>query len=492
VFTGIAIVVYLNQTPMQPRERDYAYVGSFYAFAIWIGLGAIAFVRFLNRFVQTRYALATGISFALLGGPIILAHQNWDDHNRSEKSLARDMARNYLESCAPNAILFTYGDHDTFPVWYLQEVEGVRPDVRVVVLSYLTGDWYMQQAKQPTYQAAGLPVTIPAEKTKKGVRDYIPFVDRQLDNAVDIQQLLQFVTSDDPEYKVQLNSGDMENYFPSKKVQLRVDKEEVVKKNAVPAYFQDAIVSAMEWEIPNDHLTRADLTLLSVLENNHWDRPIYFSNMLPSDIKLGLDKYLVNEGFTSRLMPVAAADQSTGKRNEQAGLVNMEALYNNIMHTYQWGNVKNAQYLDTDSFRFTSMYARDIFGKAARMLLANGQVKQAGEVAKKAYDQLPDRVYAMSDAINYADIIDSLYRSGQPQLANRMMDRNLDYVAENMEYLHQLVMDKKNLSFEWNDIQTGLDSVDRYKAILLEAKDTKRLARVERLRQQYQNRYGVE
>lgn len=492
VFTGIAIVVYLNQTPMQPRERDYAYVGSFYAFAIWIGLGAIAFVRFLNRFVQTRYALATGISFALLGGPIILAHQNWDDHNRSEKSLARDMARNYLESCAPNAILFTYGDHDTFPVWYLQEVEGVRPDVRVVVLSYLTGDWYMQQAKQPTYQAAGLPVTIPAEKTKKGVRDYIPFVDRQLDNAVDIQQLLQFVTSDDPEYKVQLNSGDMENYFPSKKVRLRVDKEEVVKKNAVPAYFQGAIVSAMEWEIPNDHLTRADLTLLSVLENNHWDRPIYFSNMLPSDIKLGLDKYLVNEGFTSRLMPVAATDQSTGKRNEQAGLVNLEALYNNIMHTYQWGNVKNAEYLDTDSFRFTSMYARDIFGKAARMLLANGQVKQAGEVAKKAYDQLPDRVYAMSDAINYADIIDSLYRSGQPQLANRMMDRNLDYVAENMEYLHQLVSDKKNLSFEWNDIQTGLDSVDRYKAILLEAKDNRRLARVERLRQQYQNWYGVE
>ncbi len=284
----------------------------------------------------------------------------------------------------------------------------------------------------------------------------------------------------------------MENYFPSKKVQLRIDKDEVVKKNAVPAYFQGAIVSAMEWDIPNDHLTRSDLTLLSVLENNHWDRPIYFSNMLPSDIKLGLDKYLVNEGFTSRLMPVTATDQSTGKRSEQGGLVNMEALYSNIMHTYHWGNVKNAQYLDTDSFRFASMYARDIFGKAARMLLANGQVKQAGEVAKKAYDQLPDRVYAMLDAINYADIIDSLYRSGQPQLANRMMDRNLDYVAENMEYLHQLVMDKKNLSFEWNDIQTGLDSVDRYKAILLEVKDTKRLARVEQLRQQYQNWYGVE
>lgn len=492
IFTGIAIVIYLNQTPMQPRERDYAYVGSFYAFAIWVGLGTIALVQFFKRFTQTRYALATGLSFALLGGPIILVHQNWDDHNRSEKSLARDVARNYLEACAPNAILFTYGDHDTFPLWYLQEVEGIRQDVRIVVLSYLSGDWYMQQAKLPTYQAAGLPVTIPAEKTKKGVRDYIPFVDRQLNKAVDIQQLLQFVTSDDPEYKVQLSSGNMENYFPSKKVQLRIDKDEVVKKNAVPSYLQPAIVSTMEWEIPNDHLTRADLTVLSVLENNHWERPVYFSNMLPSDIKLGLDKYLVNEGFTSRLMPIATAEKLEGKLGEYGGMVNTDALYKNIMHTYTWGNVKNARYLDTDSFRFTSLYARDIFGKAARLLLANGQVKQAGEVARKAYDQLPGRMYAMSDAINYADIIDSLYRSGQPQLANEMVDRNLAYVAEHMEYLHQLVADKKNLSFEWNDIQIGLDSVDRYRAILLEAKDSRRLARVEDLRRQYQNWYGAE
>src|SRR5690606_35913836 len=196
---------------------------------------------FFKRFFHSRYALATGLSFALLGGPIILVHQNWDDHNRSEKSLARDIARNYLETCAPNAILFTYGDHDTFPLWYLQEVEGVRPDVRIVVLSYLTGDWYMQQAKKPTYQAAGLPIVIPAEKTKKGIRDYIPFIDRELNEAVDVQQLLQFVTSDNPDYKVQLNSGNLENYFPSKKVKLTIDKDEILKKKAVPAYFQHAI-----------------------------------------------------------------------------------------------------------------------------------------------------------------------------------------------------------------------------------------------------------
>lgn len=491
VFTGIAIVVYLNQTPLQPRERDYAYAGSFYAFAIWIGLGAIAIVRFFKRFVHGRYALAAGLSFALLGGPIILAHQNWDDHNRSEKSLARDIARNYLETCAPNAILFTYGDHDTFPLWYLQEVEGVRQDVRIVVLSYLTGDWYMQQAKQPTYQAGGLPITIPAEKTKKGIRDYIPFVDRQLGEAVDIQQLLQFVTSDNPDYKVQLNSGKLENYFPSKKVKLTVDKEEVIKKNAVPTYFRDAVVSTMEWEIPGDNLTRADLTLLSLLENNHWDRPIYFSNMLPNDIMLGLDKYLVNEGFASRLMPVAVPNEQHTVGSVSA-LVDVEALYDNIMYKYNWGNTKNAAYLDTDSFRFSSMYARDIFGKTARLLLEKGQVKQAGEIAKKAYDQLPERVYAMSDAINYADIIDSLYRSGHRHLAGNVVDRNLDYVSQNMEYLHQLVLDKKNPGFEWSEIQTALDSVDRYRNILLEANDSKRLARVDGLRKQYQQWYGTE
>ncbi|MEZ0452328.1 DUF2723 domain-containing protein [Sphingobacterium thalpophilum] len=490
MFTGLAIVVYLNQTPLQPRERDYAYAGSFYVFAIWIGLGLIAIVRFLKRFAQMRYALITGLSFALLAGPVIMAYQNWDDHNRSEKSLARDVARNYLESCEPNAILFTYGDHDTFPLWYLQEVEGVRRDVRIVVLSYLSGDWYMQQAKKSTYQAAGLPLTIPAEKTKKGVRDYIPFIDRQLTEAVDVSQLLQFVTSDDSAYQVQLTSGELANYFPAKKLRLTVDKQAVLQNKAVPTAFEQAIVPAMEWEIPTDYLSRSELTLLSVLENNHWDRPIYFSNMLPGDSKLGLDKYLVNEGFVSRLMPVAAADNDR-ESGTTSQLVNVDALYHNIMNTYRWGNSKNASYLDTDSFRFASMYARDIFGKTARLLLAKGRVKAAGEVAKKAYDQLPDRVYAMSDAINYADIIDSLYRSGQHQLAGKMLDRNLDYVADNMEYLHQLQMEKKNLSFEWNDIQTGVDSVDRYRDILLEANDADRLARVEALRRQYEQWYGL-
>lgn len=492
IFTGVAIVVYLNQTPMQPRERDYAYAGSFYAFAIWIGLGAIALMRFIRRFMQYRYAVATGLSFALLGGPIILVHQNWDDHNRSEKYLARDIARNYLETCAPHAILFTYGDHDTFPLWYLQEVEGVRPDVKVVVLSYLTGDWYMQQVKQPTHDATGLPVMISPEKTKKGIRDYIPFVDRQFNGSVDIQQVLQFVTSDDPNYKVQLNSGALENYLPSKKLKLQIDRNEVLKKKAVPVNFEDAVVTTMEWEIPNDYLTRADLTLLSVLENNHWDRPLYFSNMLPSDIKMGLDKYLVNEGFASRLMPVAVHGQRIDRVQDMPNLVNVEALYHHIMHTYTWGNSKKANYLDTDSFRFTSMYARDIFGRTARLLLDQGKIKEAGEVAKKAYDQLPGRVYAMTDALNYVDIIDSLYRSGQRQLAGELIDRQLNYVSENMDYLHQVANEKKRLSFEWNDIQTGIDSVERYRSITLAANDTKRLAYIDGLRKKYQSWYALE
>src|SRR5690606_27448710 len=184
-FTGLAIVLYLNQNPLQPRERDYAYAGSFYAFTRWIGLGVIGVSEWMKK-MNAKTAAIVATAIGLLAGPVILAKDGWDDHDRSEKYLARDIAKDYLESCAPNAILFTYGDNDTYPLWYVQEVENVRPDVRVVNLSLLSADWYVRQITKKVNEAEGLPINIPEEKYVKGVRDVIYYQDAKIAGPVEL------------------------------------------------------------------------------------------------------------------------------------------------------------------------------------------------------------------------------------------------------------------------------------------------------------------
>lgn len=483
VFTGLAIVIYLNQSPLQPRERDYAYVGSFYAFTIWIGLGVFAISEFLKKYINERNATLMATSLCLIAGPLILINQNWDDHNRSEKSLARDVAKNYLETCAPNAILFTYGDHDTFPLWYLQEVEGVRRDVRIVVISYLTSDWYFRQVKSGTYQAAGLPITIPNEKVAKGIRESLPFHDLNLAGSTDIKLLLDFLLSDSNENKLQMRDGQYENFLPTKHFKLAVNKVDVIQNHVVPKEWESEIANHLEWTFNNDYVTRADLGLMSVLVNNNWQRPIYFSTMVPSENLMGLDKYMVNEGFANRLMPIEA------KLAEGESLINVDNLYKNIVEKYAWGNIHQATYIDTDTFRFAGMYAEEIFGKAARTLLAQGKTEKARQVAIKAFNQLPQRLYSMSDVTSYADVIDTLYKTGETKFANQLVDRNMKFLSEHMDYYQQLAIDKPDAGLEVRNIKTAIDSVDLYERILAGTREKERYTYVADLGRKYKKMY---
>lgn len=483
VFTGLAIVIYLNQSPLQPRERDYAYAGSFYAFAIWIGLGVFAISELLKKYANERNTALFATSLCLFAAPLILINQNWDDHNRSEKSLARDVAKNYLETCAPNAILFTYGDHDTFPLWYLQEVEGVRRDVRIVVISYLTSDWYFRQVKNATYQAAGLPITIPNEKVAKGIRESLPYHDLNLVGSTDIKLLLDFLLSDSNDHKLQMRDGQYENFLPTKQLRLAVNKSEVIKNRVVPQEWENEISNQLEWTFGNDYVTRADLGLMSVLANNNWQRPIYFSSMVPSENLMGLDKYMVDEGFAKRLMPIDA------KLSEGESLINIDKLYKNIVEKYAWGNIHQATYIDTDSFSFAGMYAEEIFGKAARTLFAQGKTEQARQVAVKAFNELPQRLYSMADVTSYVDVIDTLYKTGESKFANQLVDRNLKFLTEHMDYYQQLATDKPETGLEVQNIKIALDSVDRYERILANTKEKDRYAYVADLSRKYKMIY---
>ncbi|WP_437922322.1 glycosyltransferase family 117 protein [Sphingobacterium sp. LRF_L2] len=459
-FTGIAIVLYLNQTPLQPRERDYAYAGSFYAFSIWIGLGVLAIADFLSKKTNAKVAGYTAAAIGVLAGPVILIAQNYDDHNRSEKTLARDMARNYLESCAPNAILFSYGDNDTYPLWYVQEVEGFRTDVRVVNLSLLSADWYMKQMMDKVNDADALPIQIDPELIKDGVRDVIYYQDYKIPGYVPVQDLVKVMLSDNPQNKAQLQSGEYVNLLPTKKMELAVDKQAVLANKVVPKEWDAAVVDTMRWTYSLNYVSRAELSMLAILANNNWKRPIYFTITTPEENYMGLDRYLVSEGFAYRLMPVDFGL----KEGEQSAVENVDQTYDNIMNKFSWGNIGKASYVDPDSYRYISMYVGTIYGQTAQQLVAAGEIDKAKKLVINAYDNMPKRAYLMSEVMSYVPLLEVMYKVGEVAKANEITKRNLDFIRENMSYYETIAETKSNL--EYRNMRFGLASIQRYKQLL--------------------------
>ncbi len=459
-FTGIAIVLYLNQTPLQPRERDYAYAGSFYAFSIWIGLGVLAIADFLSKKVNVKIAGYTAAAVGVLAGPVILIAQNYDDHDRSEKTLARDMARNYLESCAPNAILFSYGDNDTYPLWYVQEVEGFRTDVRVVNLSLLSADWYMKQMMEKVNDADALPIDIDPELIKDGVRDVIYYQDYNIPAHVPVQDLVKVMLSDNPQNKAQLQSGEFVNLLPTKKMELAVDKQAVIANNVVPKDWESAIVDTMRWTYSLNYVSRAELSMLAILANNNWKRPVYFTITTPEDNYIGLDRYLVSEGFAYRLMPVDFGL----KEGDPATVENVDQTYDNVINKFSWGNLGNASYIDPDSYRYISMYVGTIFGQTAQQLLASGETDKAKKLVINAYENMPKRAFMMGEVMSYVPLLEVMYKVGETSKANEIVKRNLDYIKENMAYYEAVSESKSNL--EYRNMRFGLASIQRYKQLL--------------------------
>lgn len=466
-FTGLAIVLYLNQSPLQPRERDYAYAGSFYAFSIWVGLGVLAIADFLTKKVSAKTAGIVATVVGLLAGPVLLASQNWDDHNRSHKFLARDMARNYLESCAPNAILFSYGDNDTYPLWYVQEVEGFRTDVRVVNLSLLSSDWYMRQMLQKVNDADALPIDIDPEKFKDGVRDVIYYQDFQIPGHIEVRDLLDVMLSDNVQNKVQLQGGDWVNLLPTKNMKLTVDKNAVLANKVVPKGWEDAIVDTMEWTYSMNYVSRAELSIMAMLANNNWKRPIYFTSTTPEVNYIGLDKYLVSEGFAMRLMPI-----NTGSNESEEGfapVTDVDGVYNTIINKYKWGNMSGSSYLDPDSYRYISLYVSSIFGETAQNLLHEGKKEEARKVVVNAYENMPKRTFQMSEPMSYVLLVDAMYKTGETAKAKEIALRNLTFIGENMRYYTSNKL-LTNLGSERN-VRLGLMGLQRYKMVADESKD---------------------
>lgn len=478
-FTGLAIVIYLNQTPMQPRERDYAYAGSFYMFSVWIGLGAIAVLDILRRIYANKVVANVSLLLVFVAGPGILAYQNWDDHDRSDRTWTRDMAYNYLESCEPNAILFTYADNDTFPLWYLQEVEGIRTDVRIVNLSYLQSDWYVKQAMQDINSAKAAPINIDPEKIKKGVRDVIHYYDMQVDGYVDLDTLMEVMLSDNPNNQLPMSNGKYVNVLPTKNIQMMIDKDSVLRNKVVPKSWENNIADVMKWSNNKPYITKAELSMLSIILNNNWERPIYFANMLGSENFIGLDKYLVNEGLVYRLMPI-----EIGQPQDEISLVNTDTLYRNVKSKYVYGSISNLKHYDIDYRRFVQSYLFDqTLNVALDTLIKENRIQEAKEVALLAVNHMPQENVDIKHVHSNAIVVDTLIKVKEMEKAQKLATRDIAYIESNLNYL--VGKADKLTAFDRMEVNTALDSLNRYKEIAAALGDKQLIAQVSRMEERY-------
>lgn len=429
-FTGIAIVLYVNQPSIQPRERDYSYVGSFYAFAIWIGLGVIALAELLRKKLSAQNA-AIAATVICLVVPAVLCGEEWKAHDRSTKHTPHDMAYNYLISCPKNAILFTYGDNDTYSLWYDQEVEGIRPDVRIVNLSLFSGDWYIRQMTHKMNESAPLPITMPYDKYKEGVRDVLYYNDAKLPGSVELKDLFDFMTSDDARAKLQLGSGDMENFLPTKNLKLTVNADQVIKNNVVDSSKKADIAPVMEWKYTSNYVTKDNLAMIDILAHNNWERPICFAITVGNEQLMGLQNYLYKEGFVYHLMPLKS--DSTAQR-DQLAKTNSLVMYDNMINKFKWGNFKNAKYLDPES---TTMFYRVIastFVDLAQGLIKDGHPDLALKSLHKFDAEMPDIYTDPEMAYSKSFLVQSAYAANDPVLANKFATSVDNYLTDQLNY----------------------------------------------------------
>lgn len=430
VFTGIAINIYLNPVPYQPRERDYAYAASFYAYAIWIGLGVLWLIDLLQRWLRGTLPVLLSLAACFLLVPFIMAREGWDDHDRSHRYTTIDVASNYLNTCEPNAILFTLGDNDTFPLWYAQEVEGVRTDVRVVNLSLLATDWYIDQMARKAYQSDPLPFSLTKDKYSGSKREFtFVYPDTTLVPAnafVDLARVLEFATSDDQAAMLQSLRG-YENYFPTGNFSIPVDSAWVVSNGVVPTDLKDSVLKHVDFVYEGYGVQKNTLMVLDLLAHFQWKRPVYFAITTGEDAYMGLQPYFQLEGMAYRLVPYycTSIDNSIGK-------VHTTVMYRNVMEKFKWGNMNRPGiYLDETNIRMCSNL-RNNFSRLAFALAYENKMDSAVKVCDRCIEVMPNENVPFDKMM--IPILDVYYRAKQYEKGNQLAGILLDRCEQEILY----------------------------------------------------------
>jgi len=425
--TGLAILLYLNQTPLQPRERDYAYAGSFYAFTIWIGLGVAALVQGLKKFVPETPA-AIAVSLLCLMVPTLMATENWNDHDRSNRYTTRDFAKNYLESCDKDAVIFTNGDNDTFPLWYVQEVEGFRTDVRVCNLSYFQTDWYVSQMRRPYYKSGALPISWTEDMYSNGKRDIARII-KLTDDSISLDMAMNWVATDDPQYKKVPGYDEALDYIPSEKIYMDINKDQVVKNKYMDAKYDNNIVPRLNINLAGkQYLGKQELMILEMLKENKWQRPIYYAVTVEESQFLGLQSSFLQEGLAYKVVPMRSA---SGKPT-----VNTDKMYDMMVNKFTYGNIQDPKvYLDENVLRMCRTH-RAMFVQLIQALYTEGK----NDKAEKAADYCQKMIPMSTVQANYhnVDIADIYYRIGKPKKAFPIIQEVARICLENLEWTYSL------------------------------------------------------
>ena len=432
IMMGIALVVYFNTSPSEPRERDYVYAGSFYAFSIWIGLGVLSIREALARLVK-RDGVAIALTATAICAvvPTVLAAENWDDHDRSHRYVARDIGSNYLESTLPNSIILNYGDNDTFPLWYNQEVEGVRPDVKVMNMSYLGAEWYIDQMRIRSNDAAPVPFTLPREKYTY-CNELVPVINR-FERPVELTDVIDFVASEDRHSKVQMSDGSWNDYIPARILALPVNKENALASGIVSEKDAHLMVDTVYINLNATSLSRSELMLLDMFAHFDWKRPIYFTQVYVLQ-KFGLLDYLQFDGYAYRFVPIL----TPYKDSWSIGRIDADYAYDKLMNTMRYGNLNNPKvYVDYfTQYNLSVSRAREAFARVAREYIKQGNAYRAEELLDRGLAVLPINQIRFSEA-NTVPFIECYYDLGLNEKADNLLMAYGDNLIDYIEYYLQ-------------------------------------------------------
>jgi hypothetical protein len=455
LFTGIALKIYLNERPFEPRERDYALVGSFYVFAIWIGFGVYALYESAKKQLAPKIAGPIIIALSLVAAPVLMASQNWDDHDRSGKYTALSLAKSYLESCDPNAILFTIGDNDTFPLWYAQEIEKIRTDIKIVNTSLFMTDWYIDQMKTKTYEADPVPISFVHEEYVGDKLDYVVHIPK-VESRWDIKDFMDFIKN--PKSTVGMQNGQTIHFYPTNKIRIPVDKNTVIKNKVVSPKYNDSIVPYIDIDIKGSALYKNRLMMLDIVANNNWKRPIYFSGgAYDNEEYIWMKEYLQLDGMVYKLVPVKTPSSKDGSPLEM-GQIDTEKMYTNVMK-WDWGNSESATIYHDPETRRNSITYRNNLSRLMNQLILEGQKEKAKKIIDLAMTKMP------LDSFGYYSLVEPFaagyYKIGEKVKAQQLLDKLVFKYQENLNYYGNLK------SSEQSSIAIAIiTDIERYRSLL--------------------------
>jgi len=457
-FTGLAIIFYTNPKPFEPRERDYAVVGSFYIFAIWIGMGVLALFDKFRQKVNPKY-LAIGLTgVCLLAVPTLMAFENWDDHDRSGRYATRNNAKAYLDSCQENAIMFTIGDNDTFPLWYMQEVENYRTDIKLVNTSLFATDWYIDQQKRKTYDADPIPSQLTHEQYRTGSLDVAYHIPNPIlkDSVMDIRSFMNWLGSNDPRTQIDLDEdGIPENYYPTNKLRIPVDKETVLKNGIVSLKDSANIVSHIDIEIDRMGIAKNRILMLDLLANNNWERPIYFTGGAHAEEEyIWLKDYLQLDGLAYKLVPIKTSSKTENGRSRSVldlGRIDTEVMYKNIQK-WDWKNSNSdAIYVDVETRKNGISFRNNLVRLAEEFIKEENYVK-AEEVLDLSLEKMPIKRYGHYGLV--LGYVDNYYKINKTEKARNVANILATIFQDRIEYYS--VLDNNSLSQHFDDIEATL------------------------------------